>query len=462
MSNYDGIGSHSQIQSNSSPNAQIVDMDGLNDQVSGDRLENVEHYFEDNIDVELEGGDEEEDIVGDSKKRKKRVVTSRSPWWDHYTKFQCEKDNVQKARCKYCGREIKADPKAHGTRPLKNHYESCKKKPQEIIRNQNQLSFVPTRMGDRDAPLVNWRFDQDKTREALCHMLVVDELPFKLVEHLGFRHFLSVACPMFAIPSRRTITKDIFNVYVSERARLKSFIEKHAQRVCITTDIWTSIQRVNYMCLNAHFIDDDWNLHKRILNFCPIIGHKSEEIGKGVEKCLLDWGIDRVFSITVDNASSNDGAIAYLEKKFDNWGQNILGGRYVHMRWNSTYLMLEMAISLKRAFDAYEDVDLAYKNDLLRQPFDGIPTGYDWERAKVLVTSLRHFYNLTLRISGALYVTSNLVFREICEVELLLRHWLSSSDVELNEMARKMKEKYDKYWGSIERINMIFILCCDP
>ncbi|KAL0404881.1 UNVERIFIED_CONTAM: hypothetical protein Sradi_2128900 [Sesamum radiatum] len=406
MSNYDGIGSHSQTQSNSSPNAQTVDMDGLNDQVSGDRLENVEHYFEDNIDVELEGGDEEEDIVGDSKKRKKRVVTSRSPWWDHYTKFQCEKDNVQKARCKYCGREIKADPKAHGTRPLKNHYESCKKKPQEITRNQNQLSFVPTRMGDRDAPLVNWRFDQDKTREALCHM---------------------------------------------------------------------------------------------------------------------------VFSITVDNASSNDGAIAYLKKKFDNWGQNILGGRYVHMRcmahivnlvvqdglkgkdeheaisrirgairyirnsparykkfqecvefekletkkllsldvptrWNSTYLMLETAISLKRAFDAYEDVDLAYKNDLLRQPFDGIPTDYDWERAKVLVTFLRHFYNLTLRISGALYVTSNLVFREICEVELLLRHWLSSSDVELNEMARKMKEKYDKYWGSIERINMIlyYAVILDP
>ncbi|KAL0287997.1 UNVERIFIED_CONTAM: hypothetical protein Sradi_7112200 [Sesamum radiatum] len=333
MSNYDGIGSHSQTQSNSSPNAQIVDMDGLNDQVSGDRLENVEHYFEDNIYKKLEGGDEEEDIL----------------------------DNVQKARCKYCDREIKAHPKAHGTRPLKN-YESCKKKPQEITRNQNQLSFVPTRMGDRDAPLVNWRFDQDKTRKALCHMLVVDEFPFKLVEHPGFRHFL-------------------------------------------------------------------------------------------------------VFSITVDNASSNDGAIAYLKKKFDNWGQNILGGRYVHMRWNSTYLILETAISLKRAFDAYEDVDLAYKNDLLRQPFhDGIPTDYDWERAKVLVTFLRHFYNLTLRISGALYVTSNLVFREICEVELLLRHWLSSSDVELNEMARKMKEKYDKYWGSIERINMIlyYAVILDP
>ncbi|KAL2237878.1 UNVERIFIED_CONTAM: hypothetical protein Sindi_0979500 [Sesamum indicum] len=308
MSNYDGIRSHSQSQSNSSPNAKTINMDRLENQVSGDRLENVEHYVDDNIDKKLEGEDEEEDLLGDSKKIKKRVVTSRSPWWEHFIKFHCEKDNVQKARCKYCSREIKADPKAHGTRLLKNHYESCKKKPQEITRNQNRLSFQPTRMGDRDAPLVNWRFKQDKTREALCHMLIMDELPFKLVEHPGFRHFLSVACPMFAIPSRRTITKDIFNIYVHERARLKSFMKDHAQRM---------------------------ELH------------------------LLDVGD---------------------------------------------------AISLKIAFDTYEDVDLAYKTDLSRQPFDGIPTDHDWKRAKVLVKFLKHFYSLTLRISGALYVTSNLVF----------------------------------------------------
>ncbi|KAL0431262.1 UNVERIFIED_CONTAM: Zinc finger BED domain-containing protein RICESLEEPER 1 [Sesamum radiatum] len=75
MSNYDGIGSHSQTQSNSSPNVQTVDMDGLNDQVSGDRLENVEHYFEDNIDVELEGGDEEEDIDGLKGKDEHEVIS---------------------------------------------------------------------------------------------------------------------------------------------------------------------------------------------------------------------------------------------------------------------------------------------------------------------------------------------------------------------------------------------------
>lgn len=47
------------------------------------------------------------------------------------------------------------------------------------------------------------------------------------------------------------------------------------------------------MCLTAHFIDDEWKLQKRILNFCPITGHKSDDLGKWVEKCLLDWGMTR-------------------------------------------------------------------------------------------------------------------------------------------------------------------------
>ncbi|KAL0288796.1 UNVERIFIED_CONTAM: hypothetical protein Sangu_2641500, partial [Sesamum angustifolium] len=138
-----------------------------------------------------------------------------------------------------------------------------------------------------------------------------------------------------------------------------------------------------------------------------------------------------IFTITVDNASSNDGAMVYLKKKLENWGHNILGGKYVHMRcmahiinlvvqdglkgkdeheaisrirgavrWNSTYLMLEAATCLKRAFDAYEDIDLAYKTDLSKKPFDGVPIESDWDRAKLLLKFLKHFYNLTLCISG--------------------------------------------------------------
>lgn len=162
---------------------------------------------------------------------------------------------------------------------------------------------------------------------------------------------MSVACPMFDIPSRRTITREIYKSYLSEKAKLKQFIKYNCQRMCITTDTWTSIQKVNYMCLTAHFVDVNWKLHKKILNFCPISGHKGEEIGKGIERCLLDWSIGKNVSVTVDNASSNDGAIVYLQKKFDNRGNSILGGKYVHVRCIAHIINLIVQDGLKENYE---------------------------------------------------------------------------------------------------------------
>uniref|UniRef100_A0A803KN13 HAT C-terminal dimerisation domain-containing protein n=1 Tax=Chenopodium quinoa TaxID=63459 RepID=A0A803KN13_CHEQI len=53
-------------------------------------------------------------------------------------------------------------------------------------------------------------------------------------------------------------------------------------------------------------------LHKLI----ELIG---EAIGKAVEKCLLEWGITKVMTITVDNASSNDVGVQYLRKRLLRW-----------------------------------------------------------------------------------------------------------------------------------------------
>lgn len=66
------------------------------------------------------------------------------------------------------------------------------------------------------------------------------------------------------------------------------------------------------MCLTVHFIDNDWKLNKKIINFCPISSHKGEAIDKAVETCLETWGIeDKLFTITVGNASSNVLACAH-------------------------------------------------------------------------------------------------------------------------------------------------------
>lgn len=101
------------------------------------------------------------------------------------------------------------------------------------------------------------------------------------------------------------------------------------------------------MCLTAHFIDNDWKLHKKILNFCPISSHKGTDIGFEVKKCLNEWGIDRVFTIIMDNASSNDTAIRWLKEQMASWRSSILQCQYLHMRCIAHIINLIVVDGLK-------------------------------------------------------------------------------------------------------------------
>ena len=81
-------------------------------------------------------------------------------------------------------------------------------------------------------------------------------------------------------------------------------------RVCLTSDFWTSVQNLGYMVVTAHYINADFKLKKKIINFKKV---KYPHIGIAIEEalvsCLTEWGIrDKVFTLTVDNASNNNRA----------------------------------------------------------------------------------------------------------------------------------------------------------
>ena len=69
------------------------------------------------------------------------------------------------------------------------------------------------------------------------------------------------------------------------------------------------------MCITAHYIDSEWKLHKKIISFVPVTSHRGEYIAKSLENCLLEWGLKNIFTVTVDNASSNDTALGFFKKK---------------------------------------------------------------------------------------------------------------------------------------------------
>ncbi|KAL0295964.1 UNVERIFIED_CONTAM: putative AC transposase [Sesamum radiatum] len=85
----------------------------------------------------------------------------------------------------------------------------------------------------------------------------------------------------------------------------------------------------------------------------------------------------------------------------------------------------------------------------------GLPLKHDWVMVRKFVKVLQYFYDLTNRVSGLLYVTSNTFLDEISDVDDLLNEWINGDDVDLVDMARQMNAKFDKYWGNIEKMNIM-------
>ena len=90
-------------------------------------------------------------------------------------------------------------------------------------------------------------YNEKTCRDALAKMIIIDELPFRQVEKEGFKNFCMVMQPRFNVPSRTTVARDCLKLFYEEKEKLKKVLKK--QRLCLTTDTWTSIQNLNYMCL---------------------------------------------------------------------------------------------------------------------------------------------------------------------------------------------------------------------
>lgn len=86
-----------------------------------------------------------------------------------------------------------------------------------------------------------------------------------------------------------------------------------------TFDMWTSNQKLGYMTLTTHYIDEKFILKKKILNFKKAsYPHTTYMISDAIWNCILEWELDdRVLTLAVDNASNNDGAITKLRKNHD-------------------------------------------------------------------------------------------------------------------------------------------------
>ncbi|XP_061993955.1 zinc finger BED domain-containing protein RICESLEEPER 2-like [Rosa rugosa] len=302
-------------------------------------------------------GSEAAASVGEAPSEKLGI--KRSFVWDHfkeYAKIEHAKDVDGKdieivhkrAYCIYCPRGKVGDfsiESSNGTSGMIRHInQKCRYYPPNMDKSQKNL--VGDKLKGNKLTIVP--YNQDDYLEACVEMIVIDELPFSFVEKIGFNRFCIKVCPLFDVPSRRKLCRIFLSMYDTSKKDLKKTLRKY--RLSLTTDTWTSVQNVNYMVLTAHFIDIDWKMHKRVINFCVIQNHQGATIGKLIESCLAQWGIEKVMCLTVDNASANKSALEWLVSRMNNSAsyEQILSGKYMHVRCTAHITNLIVGHGLKR------------------------------------------------------------------------------------------------------------------
>nr|XP_009599083.1 zinc finger BED domain-containing protein DAYSLEEPER-like [Nicotiana tomentosiformis] len=176
-------------------------------------------------------------------------------------------------------------------------------------------------------------------------------------------------------------------------------------------------------------------------------------MAKVIGNCLLEWKLDKVFTVTVDNASSNDVTKIDISVKCVRQA----------VRWNFTYLMLEITQNFEKAFDKLHLFYDGFSTHLCMHVCeDGNVAGPfvcdDWVNMRNVIKFLERFHKLSEKVSGSRYVTSNCHFEDICELDSHLKACLVSDYTNLSKMAGRMKEKFKKYWGEPEKMNKIIFI----
>ncbi|CAM8944271.1 unnamed protein product [Rhodiola kirilowii] len=372
-------------------------------------------------------------------------------------------------RCKHCRYVFKANKT--GTTTQYNRHLKTYPRRSIVIAGQPQLSLQRGTSGSSNVTNVKpWKYDNTRIRELMSHMVIVHKLPFAFAKYELINLLMKEASSEFMKVSRNTLKADCITSYQNEKKKLISLLSS-VKKVSITTDIWRSGQKIEYMVVTCYFVSE-WKLHKRILSFCHIPPpHNGADVCDVLNKCLTDWNLtNKLATVTVDNASYNDSGIRKLKdilsykRKLPFDGKNFrvrccahivnilvqdgleeiahivhnvretvkhidksshmiklfgevvnswhLSGKKLILdcptRWNSTFHMLSCDLEFKDVFGDYQEKDPFYKNKSLDT---------DWIKVEKIYSFLRIFNDITEIISGTEYPTSDMFLLELAHIK---------------------------------------------
>lgn len=456
-----------------------------------------------------------------TRKRKKKSLV-----WEHFT-VEAAGGGCTRACCKLCKQTFaySSGSKVAGTSHLKRHITlgSCPKI-KSMERDHLEFSSGLKYEGGSGPPKRRYRttlnnmFDQEDSTEKLAKMIILHEYPLHMVEQAAVLVFAQGLQPRFRMPSFNEIEEEIFSVYQKEKQKLMRMFGTMPGRISLTICLWTTSQTLGYVCLNGQFIDNDWKLHRRMLNFMMVSSpHSENALSEVIGVSLSEWNMkSKLFTITLDNnCSSHDIYSANLRDHLSNKNMLMLKGQLFVVRCYANILNVvaqdliasihgiiyniresvkfvkasptreekfaEIALQLEIPSTKSLSLDIAMEWDTTyhmlisaleyKQAFTVLetcddhyneaPSMEDWRKVEVVSTYLRLLYESAHAITSTSEPTANLFFQEAWKIELELTHNLTHEDPIISSFGKEMHEKFDKYWKDCSLVLAIAVVM-DP
>jgi hypothetical protein len=290
---------------------------------------------------EGEDGERTTDIgVKESNTKKRKPKRQTSGVWDYFIKSTMtekgDKGETEEqiwAKCKKCKFKTRGES-SRGTTIFWNHLKSR----HYIHRGQQELQV---QKGEGNNAIVqNFKYDPEASLRKFHLAIVMHEYPFKMVEHEYFVDFIKSLRPHFTFLCRTTTRNEIMTMYMDEKKKLFEQLKSLSCRFSATMDMWTSNQNKGYMSITIHWIDDKWQMQKRIICLPHVKGHHNGELlASEFIKGVMSWNLEkRLFALTLDNAAANDKCVRLVVKELNKLARIqkypplVCGGVFFHVR----------------------------------------------------------------------------------------------------------------------------------
>ncbi|KAG7000368.1 hypothetical protein FOFC_03219 [Fusarium oxysporum] len=165
-------------------------------------------------------------------------------------------------------------------------------------------------------------FDPKMNQLLLLDWLTYHNLPFNLVNSERFRRLLLYNNPSLQegqIPTGKTLVALLVDEYSRALGPVRELLRRARSMIHFTFDGWTSRQNTSFLCINAHFIDQDWKQWK-ILLALPALKkrHTGTALADEVADTIYAFDVqDKLGYCTLDNAANNGTAMEALAAEFD-------------------------------------------------------------------------------------------------------------------------------------------------